>query len=352
VTLSSPVEAQYGDRLRATLKAGFSPPDPALEAPRSLRPCLLGLMEALPGVVMAARVDGRLLYLNAAGRSLLGVEPTEPLAALRLAEFYSSRSYYQLLHQVIPTCLRRNVWCGEVTLRNRQRQDIPTSQIFMAHNVGSASGDPPVLASIAWDIRTYKTAEQVLRRQATHDALTDCPNRALLMDRLTQAIYRAERRRRMVGTLFLDLNDFKHINDTFGHEAANQVLREVAQRLRGILRGEDTVARYGGDEFVLVVPDLVAASDVERVARQAREVLTKDPFIVNGSRIPVTASVGVALYPLDGEDPETLLRAADSAMYRVKRARNAGTVRPMAPTPLRTVAARHGDRSEGAMPVP
>ena len=196
----------------------------------------------------------------------------------------------------------------------------------MAHNVGEDRGDPPVLASIAWDIRPYKSTEEALRRQATHDALTDCPSRALLMDRLAQAMHRAERRGRMVGVLFLDLDGFKQINDTFGHETANQVLREVAERMRTHLRAEDTVARYGGDEFVLVVPDLTAASDVDRAVQQAREVLA-EPVVVSGVRIPVGASVGVALYPLDGKDPETLLRTADSAMYQAKRAKKAATVR-------------------------
>ena len=307
------------------------------------------MLEALPGVVMAARVDGRVLYLNAAGRSLLGVDPSEPLAGLRLSELYSSRAYRQLRSEVIPACLRRGGWSGEITLRNRLLEEIPTNQIFMAHNVGESSGDLPVLASIAWDIRSYKSTEQALRRQATHDALTDCPNRALLMDRLAQAIHRAERRRRLVGVLFLDLDDFKRINDTFGHETANQVLREIAQRLQTQLRAEDTVARYGGDEFVLVVPDLAAASDVERVTRQTKALL-EQPVVVNGTRIPVAASVGVALYPLAGEDPETLLRAADSAMYREKPSRNAAAPGRVISIPLRNVAARHGD--SGVDPTP
>ncbi len=327
---------------RIAVEARTPPRGLNLESPQTLQPCLLALMEALPGVVMAARVDGRLLYLNAAGRALLGVPSSEPLGALRLAQFYSGPAYQQLLGHVIPTCLRRGMWSGEIALRSRQREEILTSQIIMAHNVGQERGDPPVLASFAWDIRPYKTTEDALRRQATHDSLTDCPSRALLMDRLDQAIHRAERRARMVGVLFLDLNDFKHINDTFGHETANQVLREVANRLRTHLRAEDTVARYGGDEFVVVVPDLKVPSDVERVTRQTHELL-QEAVVVSGVRIPVGASVGVALYPLDGKDPETLLRAADSAMYRAKRAKHAASARPPAiPIPLRTAAARHG----------
>jgi diguanylate cyclase (GGDEF)-like protein len=342
VTVSIDVAAKRAHLSRIALQARTPPQALALESPKTLQPCLLALMEALPGVVMAARVDGRLLYLNAAGRSLLGVRPSEPLGALRLAQFYSGPSYQQLLGHVIPTCLRRGRWSGEITLRSRQREEILTSQIVMAHEVGHDRGDPPVLASIAWDIRPYRSTEDALRRQATHDALTDCPSRALLMDRLAQAIHSAERRARMVGVLFLDLDGFKQINDTFGHETANQVLREVADRLRTQLRAEDTVARYGGDEFVVVVPDLKVASDVERVTRQARELL-REPVVVGGVRIPVDASVGVALYPLDGQDPETLLRAADSAMYRAKRAKKAATARPLSiAIPLRTAAARHG----------
>ncbi|MEO8467769.1 MAG: sensor domain-containing diguanylate cyclase [Gammaproteobacteria bacterium] len=316
--------------------------------PKSIESCLLGLVQGLPGVVMALRVDGRLLYMNAAGRSLLGVPASESIAGLRLADFYSSRTYQRVLSHAIPTCLRRGAWSGEIALRDRQRNEILTNQMFMAHHVGENRGDAPVIATLAWDIRPYKATEETLRRQATHDALTDCACRSLLIDRLVQAIHRAERRGRMVGVLFLDLDDFKHLNDTFGHETANEVLREVAQRLRTHLRGEDTVARYGGDEFVLLVPDLTAASDVARVTCLARELLD-EPVVVNGVHIPVTASVGVAHYPLDGRDPETLLRAADSAMYRVKRMRNAaagpwGSL----PIPFRSAAARHG--GSGAEP--
>jgi diguanylate cyclase (GGDEF)-like protein len=339
------VETRHLDRRTAIALPKLPLQSLALESPKTLRPCLLGLMEALPGIVMASRVNGRLLYLNAAGRSLLGVEPREPLAGLRMAEFYSGRAYDLLLDQVIPTCLQGGVWSGEITLRDRQRQEIPTSQIFIAHNVGQGASGAPVLASIAWDMRAYKSAERILRRQATHDALTDSPNRALLMDRLAQAIHRAERRRRIVGVLFLDLNDFKKINDTFGHESANHVLRELAERLRMRLRAEDTVARYGGDEFVLVTPDLTEATDIERVSRQAREALD-EPFLVNGTPIRAGASIGVALYPIDGDDAETLVRAADLAMYRVKRAKNATTSRPSStPIPLRAVAADRGDCS-------
>ncbi len=351
MTLSIDVAAKRARLSRIAVLAKTPPQALTLESPKTLQPCLLSLVEALPGVVMAARVDGRLLYLNAAGRSLLGVAPGEPLGPLRLAQFYSSRSYQQLIGHVIPTCLRRGGWSGEITLRSRQREEILTNQMFMAHNVGQDRGDPPVLASIAWDIRPYKSTEETLRWQATHDALTDCPSRALLMDRLAQAIHRAERRARMVGVLFLDLNDFKHINDTFGHENANQVLREVADRLRTHLRAEDTVARYGGDEFVVVVPDLKAASDLERVTRQARQLLEQPVVLVGGVRIPVTASIGVALYPLDGADPETLLRTADAAMYRAKRAKNVAATRaPSIPISLRTAAARHG--GTGAEPGP
>ena len=338
---------------RSGARAQPTPQDlaPRLESPSELRPCLLAMLEALPGVVMAARVDGRLLYLNAAGRSLLGVDSAEPLAKLRLADFYSSHAYRQLRGLVIPTCLKRGGWSGETVLRTRDGEEIPTNQMFMAHRVAENGGDAPVLASIAWDIRAYKATEQTLRRQATHDALTDCPNRALLMDRLAQAIHRADRRRRMVGVLFLDLNDFKRINDTYGHETANQVLREVAERLRTHLRGEDTVARYGGDEFVLVVPDLTAAADVDRVTGEAKKLL-ETPVFANGARIPVTASVGVALYPLDGEDPETLLRAADSAMYREKPSKGAARAAPPSTLPIafRNVAARHGDSGAETAP--
>jgi diguanylate cyclase (GGDEF)-like protein len=287
--------------------------------PALLRGCLLALVDATPGLVMVSSSKGQMLYMNAMGRQMLGFDRNANLTARRVFDLYSQRSCELLLEEAIPTCLQAGVWRGETTLIDRNKQEIPVSQVLMAHRVKEQDGkDTTVLSSIAWDIRELKQVEQRLRYQATHDSLTGLPNRALLMDRLNQAIHAAERNNTSVGVLFVDLDGFKEVNDTCGHEAANLLLRALAQRLQQGVRAQDTVARYGGDEFVLVVSDLTLVSDMNRVLQQVREALA-EPFQLGKELRRLGASIGMTLYPVDGRDPETLLQGADMRMYEQKR---------------------------------
>jgi len=287
--------------------------------PSLLRGCLLALVDATPGLVMVSSSKGRLLYMNGMGRQLLGYDRNANLLARRVFDLYSARSCELLLEEAIPTCLQAGVWRGETILLDRNRQEIPVSQVLMAHRVKEQDGkDTTVLSSIAWDIRELKQVELRLRHQATHDALTGLPNRALLMDRLEQAIRSAERSSTSVGVLFVDLDGFKEVNDSCGHESGNLLLRELAQRLQQRVRAQDTVARYGGDEFVLVISDLTLPGDMNRVVQQVQEALA-EPFQLGGEPRRLAASIGVTLYPMDGMDAETLLQGADSRMYEQKR---------------------------------
>jgi diguanylate cyclase (GGDEF)-like protein len=157
-----------------------------------------------------------------------------------------------------------------------------------------------------------------LARQALHDSLTGLPNRALLLDRLHVAIGRSRRRPTSVALLFLDLDGFKRVNDTLGHDAGDDLLVEVARRLSSVLRPGDTVARYGGDEFVILCEDLRSEREALRVAERARATIAQ-PFAVRGEPVTVQASVGIARARPGGTFAEDLLREADLAMYRAKR---------------------------------
>lgn len=162
-----------------------------------------------------------------------------------------------------------------------------------------------------------KEAEDRLRHMAYFDTLTGLPNRALFMERLTQALALAREHHQVVALLFLDLNGFKQINDTFGHQMGNLLLKAVAQRLNRCLRSSDTVARLGGDEFVVLLPAIPDPQDVARVAEKI--LLTfSNHFALEGKAIPVSTSIGISLYPQDGEDMDTLLKKADLAMYQAK----------------------------------
>jgi diguanylate cyclase (GGDEF)-like protein/PAS domain S-box-containing protein len=168
-----------------------------------------------------------------------------------------------------------------------------------------------------------KRAEDRIHHLATHDALTGLPNRTLLLDRLAQALRAAQRKRNCVGVLFLDLDHFKTINDSQGHGVGDQLLQAISQRLRGVVRQEDTLARQGGDEFILVLTDLSDPAAAGWVAKHLLQALHA-PFMLDQQILHVAASIGISIYPLDATDPPTLIRFADSAMYQAKADGRAG----------------------------
>ncbi|HEY2928181.1 MAG TPA: EAL domain-containing protein [Albitalea sp.] len=178
------------------------------------------------------------------------------------------------------------------------------------------------LRAVAMQIGQYqqrKQAEQTLRYVATHDSLTGLSNRAMLHKRLSQAIKRSDRHQKRLAVLFVDLDRFKHINDTLGHGVGDAMIRACATRLTGVLREGDGVTRFGGDEFVLILEDLSEPSDAVVVVNKVLACCA-EPFAIDGHELHVTASVGISLYPEDGSDGETLLKNADTAMYRAKDA--------------------------------
>ncbi|MFC4161174.1 sensor domain-containing protein [Chitinimonas lacunae] len=167
------------------------------------------------------------------------------------------------------------------------------------------------------DISARRAAEAQVEHLAHYDALTDLPNRVLFSDRATQALTAAARSGRRVALLFIDLDRFKHINDSLGHGVGDEVLRQVSTRLRWCLRGSDTVSRLGGDEFVVLLPELNDCDDAAAVASKILDT-TAWPFQVEGHELSVTPSIGIALYPDHGEDLDALLKCADTAMYHAK----------------------------------
>ena len=172
-------------------------------------------------------------------------------------------------------------------------------------------------AALRSELAAVHETQERLRHLAYHDALTDLPNRSLLHDRLDVAIKQAHRRGSRIGVLFLDLDDFKAVNDSYGHGAGDRLLVELAGRLRNGVRAGDTVARLGGDEFVVLLDSVTGAEDAARVAAKVLEAV-RAPFRRVGHDVHVTASVGVSVYPADGTTAEELLRSADAAMYRNK----------------------------------
>jgi diguanylate cyclase (GGDEF)-like protein/PAS domain S-box-containing protein len=179
-------------------------------------------------------------------------------------------------------------------------------------------GEISRVIGVSQDITERKRQEEEARFLAYHDTLTGLPNRRLLDDRLRQAVFLAQRRDARVAVMVVDLDRFKQVNDALGHRAGDSVLREAAHRIAGCVRKADTLARHGGDEFVVVIPDLHQDGDCQVVAEKILRSL-EPPFVVDGREFTIGASIGVSLYPADAGDGEGVLRNADAAMYRAKQ---------------------------------
>jgi diguanylate cyclase (GGDEF)-like protein/PAS domain S-box-containing protein len=178
-------------------------------------------------------------------------------------------------------------------------------------------GGVQMLRGVMMDITQKKHAEERLTFLADHDHLTDLPNRLLFMDRLSQALARVKWHQRLVAVLYLDLDHFKRINDSLGHDMGDLLLKAVAERLNSCVRAGDTVARIGGDEFTIVLGDVAQAEDIPKVAQKIVDAISK-PFSLMGQEFFITLSMGISVFPNDGQDAQTLVKNADAAMYRAK----------------------------------
>lgn len=208
----------------------------------------------------------------------------------------------------------RGWWQGEVWNRRKNGELYP--EWLSINTVNDANGDILNYVGIFSDITIVKDSQRRVEFLATHDELTTLPNRSLFLDRVHQAIARAARQSTSFGVFFVDLDNFKVVNDSLGHHAGDMMLKEIALRLRECLRAADTVARFGGDEFALLTEE-TNPTEADMTARRIGEALQR-PMILAGQTVHVSASIGISLYPNDGIDAETLLKNADGAMYQAK----------------------------------
>jgi diguanylate cyclase (GGDEF)-like protein/PAS domain S-box-containing protein len=212
---------------------------------------------------------------------------------------------------------RMGRWQGEVWNRRKNGEVYPEWLSIVA--IRDAAGNVLQHMAMFSDITRRKRDEQKIWRQANFDALTGLPNRTLFADRLAQALQAAHHENWQVALMFIDLDRFKWVNDTLGHNAGDHLLQEVAQRLKSCVNEMATVARLGGDEFTVVLPDIGSPQEAEQVAEYILHRLA-EPILLNGHETFVSGSVGITLYPRDADSIENLMRNADSAMYRAKQA--------------------------------
>jgi diguanylate cyclase (GGDEF)-like protein/PAS domain S-box-containing protein len=223
-------------------------------------------------------------------------------------------AFYQNLWGVL---LKTGQWKGEIWNRRKSGDTFLIWQTISA--VKNAEGQTTHYVSVFFDITERKQREDYIRYRAYHDALTDLPNRHLFNDRLHQALLYARRNSEMLAVMFLDLDHFKEVNDTLGHDVGDQLLQEVATRLHNCVREGDTVSRFGGDEFVLLLPKIKQVDGAVALAQKILDAF-RPPVRIGKHRLPLKTSIGISMFPKDGDQPEMLLKRADEAMYRAKQA--------------------------------
>ena len=277
------------------------------------------LVELSPDGI-AVHVDGRFVFVNPAGTRLLGARKAGELIGKSI--FDVVHPDYREVAQERMGLLKKQTdsvpWIGEKFLR----LDGTTVDVEVSGAAFSHQGSPAVQV-IFRDITERKLVEERLHRMALFDPLTGLPNRTLFFDRMSLVLAFANRNNYTIALLYLDLDRFKTINDTLGHDIGDLLLKEVAGRMTSCTRQSDTVARMGGDEFITICARVTAPQDAGVVAAKVIKVLS-EPFHLQGQECSIGASIGISLYPTDGEDVETLLKRADLAMYRVKQTGKGG----------------------------
>jgi diguanylate cyclase (GGDEF)-like protein/PAS domain S-box-containing protein len=277
---------------------------------------LAGTVEQSPTAVVLTDADGMVRHANASFAAMfdLGRSPVgEPFLDLLFAGAATGGS---AKHEIELALGSQRRWSGEFP-RQRDSGSVAWHRLQLTP-LTDADAQTRHFAMAIEDITLSQRYRDELIRQAHHDALTGLPNRFLALDRLNQAIGNSNREQRRVSVVFVDLDNFKRINDSLGHSVGDGVLVEVARRLAGVLRAGDTVARLGGDEFLVVLPSLARVGDVEQVVEKLFASL-REPIEVDGYRLHMSASAGIAMHPDDGLTADDLLRSADAAMYEAKR---------------------------------
>ena len=266
--------------------------------------------------ILVTDADNRIVLANPAFTRITGYAADEVIG--KTPAVFSSglhdREFYERMWQIID---ETGGWEGEVTNRHKD------GRLYVEWlKIATIAKDNPRErrhVAVISDITLKKQEEERVWRHANFDELTGLPTRRLALDRLHQAIGLAERNRHHAAVMFIDLDDFKPVNDRYGHQAGDELLKQVASRMVFTLRDEDTVARLGGDEFVVLLPSVRSADDAVMVAEKLLAAVST-PFDIDGASVRISASIGVALYPEDGQTPEALIDNADVAMYRAKQA--------------------------------
>jgi diguanylate cyclase (GGDEF)-like protein/PAS domain S-box-containing protein len=266
------------------------------------------MVEAMNEGVITLAADGTILYCNRCFTDMLKMPPDK--IAGRLFQTFVAPFNIAMVDKMLQGVEHQK---AEIWLLDAHGMELP---VFLSPKILQIKDEPTIIYMVAMDLTSHKQYEARLEYQANYDALTGLANRKYLHERLQQAIVLAHRYQHQVTVAFIDLDHFKFINDSLGHHVGDHVLKVVATRLKDCMRENDTVARHGGDEFVVVID----RSDETVISLLMPRILASiaEPIMVDDRELHVTCSIGFSLYPIDGQDTDTLVRNADIAMYRAK----------------------------------
>jgi diguanylate cyclase (GGDEF)-like protein/PAS domain S-box-containing protein len=275
---------------------------------------LIKAVEQSPVSVFITDPEGVFQYVNPKFTQLTGYTPEEVAGKTPriLKGDFLAPAFYEDLWDTIQA---GKEWHG--LFHNRTKAGDLVWELGSISPIRDEAGTITHFVSVQEDITKLKRLQDRLAHLAHHDQLTGLPNRFLFLDRLGQLLSQTKRRDTTFALLYLDLDRFKAVNDTFGHAVGDQLLAAVGRRLVGCVRESDTVARMGGDEFTVLITEVRHLEDVERIAGMIQEAVS-NPYRLDGVECSVGISIGIAIFPLDGLDADPLLAAADTALYKVK----------------------------------
>ncbi len=304
------MEKSYVNRLRDALADSHA----SLQENKQSLQMANALIEASVDGIMVTCEKGIIHSVNTAFTQLTGYEKEDVVGkfAKILNSGRQSKSFYQEMWQSIMAVGR---WQGEIWNRRKNGETYP--EWLTITKIQDPASDSTMYAGIFSDITDRKKSELLIKNLAYYDPLTKLPNRQLLFDRLDTALVNAHKKQCLMAVLFIDLDHFKRINDSLGHSVGDKVLCEVSQRIAQCISETDTLARIGGDEFVILLHEVADQDDVYRVAQQVVESLNS-PLQICERELFLTTSVGCSIYPQDGQSREELLKNSDTAMYRAK----------------------------------
>ena len=272
-------------------------------------------VEQSPAPVVITDSNGNIEYVNPKFVQLTGYTYEESIGQNpRILQ--SGKQPPELYEELWETITKGKEWRGEF-INKKKNGDLYWEDASISP-MKNEEGAITHFVGVKEDITERKRTEETMRQLAYHDPLTGLPNRLLFKDRLTIALAQANRNRQKLAVMLLDLDHFKDVNDTLGHSVGDQLLQAVGKRLTGLLRKNDTVGRMGGDEFLLLLPEIKKLRDASTIAERVMGTMRK-PYVINGYKLRITASIGVAVYPHDGKDDDSLMNHADNAMYWAKK---------------------------------